>query len=224
MIDLGIARKQREIVAGPIPPRSLVRVKLKIRKPKKADPNNEAITVYSTGLLGLDMEMTVTDGQYEGVKIWENWFLHPELQKISLTKGQEGVCQDGFAKCRAAIEATRRLDPDDPNANRKIQSLFDLHGLEVPVKVGIDTPKPGGQYINNKILQILTINDENFENIMGGGEVISNEPIPKIPESNEKAGNESESEGESRDWRQRQASNQGENGKNPLPDWTQKGN
>ena len=221
MIDLGTADQQREIVGGPIPNKSLVKVKVEIRQPKNADPNDEAVTVFSSGLKGLDFEFTVTDGQYKGVRIWENWFFKPEMQNISLTKGQEGICRSGFAKCRAAIEAVRRIDPDDPAANRNIQSWFDLHGIEIPVRVGMDKPKAGDQYINNKIDKVLTVKDADFETVIAGGEVISDEPIPDLPERKEKkTGGDSP-----KSWGQiPQGKDQGSGKKEPEPTWSGKGN
>jgi hypothetical protein len=186
MINLNDAEKQKEFNVGPIPAKSLVKVRLEIRQPKnRADQKDPAVTVYSSGLKGLDLELTVVSGRFEGVRIWENWFLPPSMQTISLTEGQRGVCNGSFSKMRAAIEASRNLDPDDPAADRNINSWFDLHGLEIPVKVGIDKPKPGDRYINNKIAKILTPDMDHYREVMGGGEVISDEPIPAIPEAKE---------------------------------------
>lgn len=181
MIDLGQAGQQKEGVRGTIPPQSIVKVRIEIRKPKKPDPQDPAVTVFKSGLKGLDCEFTVVSGQFEGVRIWENWFLPPSMQTISLTKGQEGACNGSHAKARAVIEAARNLDPADPAANRTIQSWFDLHSLEFPVKVGVDTPKPGDQYLNNNIMKVLTPVDEHYTAVMGGGEVISDKPLPEIP-------------------------------------------
>lgn len=180
-IDLGTAEKQKETAAGPIPKGSMVKVKLEIRKPKTADPQDPAVTVFKSGLKGLDCEFTVVSGQFEGVRIWENLFLPPTMQTIQLTKGQEGACRGGFAKCRAIIEAARQINPEDPAGNRNINSWFDLHGLEIPVKIGIDKPKPGDLYINNNIAKVLTVADAEFQNVMGGGEVITDTPIPELP-------------------------------------------
>ncbi|SDE21508.1 hypothetical protein [Desulfuromonas thiophila] len=182
MINLGEAQEQKEHGgAGQIPPKSLVKVRLEIRKPKKADPQDAAVTICSSGLKGLDCEFTVVSGRFEGSRIWENIFLPPAMQSIQLTKGQEGVCNGGFARCRAIIEAARGIDPDDPAGNRNINSWFDLHGLEFPAKVGVDKPKAGDQYVNNNIAKVLTVKDEEFKTVMGGGEVITDEPLPEIP-------------------------------------------
>ncbi len=181
-INLGNASEQKEVVAGPIPRKSLVKVKMEIRQPKKADDQDPAVTIFKSGLKGLDCVFTVVSGTYEGLQMWENWFLPPDLQNIQLTSGQEGACNGSFAKCRAVIEAARRLDPADATANRNINSWFDLHGLEFPIKVGIQKPKPGDIYINNSISKILLPGDPDFDRIMGGGEMITDEPIPAIPE------------------------------------------
>ncbi len=181
MIDLGQAGQQKEGARGPIPPKSIVKVKMEIRKPKKSDPQDPAVTIFKSGLKGLDCEFVVVGGRFEGVKIWENWFLPPSMQTITMTKGQEGMCNGSFAKARAVIEAARNLDPADPAANRSIQSWFDLHGLEFPVKVDVDTPKMGDQYLNNKIAKVLTLTDDSFKEVMAGGEVITDNPFPEIP-------------------------------------------
>lgn len=181
MINLNEAQQQKSGTFGPIPKNSIVKVRLEIRKPKKADQSDAAVTVYKSGLKGLDCEFVVTSGSFEGVKIWENIFLPPSMQTITLKKGQEGICNRGFSMCRAIVESARNLDPNDDTANRSINSWFDLHGLEFPVKVGITQPKPGDRFINNTIAKIVTPDMDNYQIVHGGGEVITDEPIPEIP-------------------------------------------
>lgn len=181
MIDLGQAGQQKEGVRGTIPPQSIVKVRMEIRKPKKPDQQDPAVTIFKTGLKGLDCEFTVVSGQFEGVRIWENWFLLPGLQTITLTDGQRGICDGSMAKARAVVEAARNLDPADPSANRTIQFWSDMDGLEFPVKVGVDVPKHGDRYLNNNIIKVITPGDEHYTTVMGGGEVISDKPLPEIP-------------------------------------------
>ena len=182
MIDLGAAGEQKEVgTNGPIPPKSIVKVRMALRKPKSPDSQDPSVNIFKSGLKGLDCEFTVIGGQFDGLNIWENWFLPPAMQSITLTKGQEGVCNGSFAKARAVIEAARSLDPADPAANRSISSWFDLHGLEFPVKVGINKPKPGDQYLNNNILKIITMTDEHYKAVMGGVDHITTEAIPELP-------------------------------------------
>jgi len=182
MINLNDAPEQKEAGGGgPIPPKSMVKVQIEVREPKNADPQDTCVNIFSTGLKGVDLEFTVVSGTYEGVRIWENWFLPPGMQTISLTKGQEGTCNGSFAKMRAAVEASRGLDPADPNANRNIQSWYDFNQMEIPVKIGVNKPKAGDKYINNCIAKVLTSDDEDFDLIMSGGEIITDNPFPEIP-------------------------------------------
>lgn len=182
MIDLGQAGEQKEIgTNGPIPPKSVVKVRMALRKPKSPDSQDPSVNIFKSGLKGLDCEFTVIGGHFDGLRIWENWFLPPSMQTITLSKGQEGVCNGSFAKERAVIEAARSLDPEDPAANRSISTWFDLHGLEFPVKVGIDKPKPGDQYLNNTLLKVITTTDEHYKEVMGGVDHITSEPIPELP-------------------------------------------
>ncbi len=190
MIDLGQAGEQKELGAsGPIPPKSIVKVRMELRKPKNQDSQDPSVNVFKTGLKGLDCEFTVVGGQFDGKQIWENWFLPPSMQTVTLTKGQEGVCNGSFAKARAVIEAARALNPEDPAANRSISSWFDLHGLEFPVRVGIDKPKPGDKYVNNVISKVITMTDEHYKAVMGGVDHITDEPIPEIPAAPPGSGN-----------------------------------
>jgi len=189
MIDLGQAPEQKETNNGPIPPKSIVLVRMEIRHPKagKQAQDDPEVTVFSSGLRGLDCEFHVVGGKYVGTKIWENLFLPPGMQTITLTKGQEGACNGAFAKMRAMIEASRNLDPNDPAANRSINSWFDLHDLTFPVKVGVQKPKPTDIYINNSISKVLVPGDEHFDEVSAGGEVITDEPIPELPKASETA-------------------------------------
>ena len=115
---------------------------MEIRKPKKADDEDPCVTVFKTGLKGLDCEFVVSTGTYQGLKIWENLFLPPDMQTISLSKGQEGKCKGDFAKLRGIIDAVRGLDPNG-DGNRSINSWWELNGLEFPVRAGIQKPKKG---------------------------------------------------------------------------------
>ena len=159
----------------------MVKVRMEIRQPKQQDPQDPCVTVFKTGLKGLDCQFTVVSGQFESVKIWENWFLSPQMQTISLSKGQEGMCNAGFAKCRAVIEAARRIDPNDPNGNRNIESWYDLNGLEFPAKIGVDKPKPGGHLHQQQYRQSADRGRRRIEKVMGGGEIVTDTPFPELP-------------------------------------------
>lgn len=183
MINLGEAPEQKSGFSGPIPSKSIVRVKIELGEPKEAAPGHDPCVgkAVKTGLFGLNIIVTVVGGQFDGKHWFEMWGLPPGMQTISITKGQEGFCNGSFAKMRAAIEAARGIDPQDPQGNRSISTWWDLHGLEFPAKINIETPKAGDLYINNKIDKILPVTDEHFTDYMAGMEIITDTPIPEIP-------------------------------------------
>lgn len=186
-INFNEAPEQKVGGGGPIPPRSVVKVSMKIRQPSqaKAHAQSHMITVYKTGLLGLDCEFVVEAGTFEGCKIWENVFLRPQFQEIKLTKGQEGICHRGDGLLRAIIEAARNIQPTDASQPatqaRMINDWSDFDGMEFGVVVGVDTPKPEDQYINNTIIRVITPDQDEYQTIMAGGEIVSDKPIPDIP-------------------------------------------
>jgi hypothetical protein len=186
-INFNEAPEQKVGGGGPIPPRSVVKVAMKIRQPagQKAHAQSHMITVYKTGLLGLDCEFVVEAGTFEGCKIWENVFLRPQFQEIKLTRGQEGICHRGDGLLRAIIEAARNIQPTDASQPatqaRMINDWSDFDGMEFGVVVGVDTPKPGDQYINNTIIRVITPDQDEYQTVMAGGEIVSDKPIPAIP-------------------------------------------
>lgn len=187
MIDFGGTPEQKGRGNGPIPAKSIVKIKMTIREPSgsKVFEKHPLITKFSSGLLGLDCMFEVVTGTFENCKIYENWFLRPEFQAISLTKGQEGICRGSDAKMRAIIEASRGINPTDGSPAaiqaRKINDWADFQGMEAPAKIGVDKPNAGDQYINNNIMRIVTIDREEYQTVMSGGEIISDIPIPEIP-------------------------------------------
>jgi hypothetical protein len=186
-INFNEAPEQKVGGGGPIPPRSVVKVAMKIRQPsqQKAHAQSHMITVYKTGLIGLDCEFVVSDGTFEGCKVWENIFLRPQFQEINLSRGQEGICHRGDGLLRAIIEAARNIQPTDTSQPatqaRMINDWADFDGMAFGIMVGVDTPKPGDQYINNTIIRVITPDQDEYQTVMAGGEIVSGKPIPEIP-------------------------------------------
>ncbi len=92
-----------------------------------------------------------------------------------------------MAFLRAALESARGIDPKDSSQGatqaRQLNSWLDFDGLEFPVVVGIQKPKAGDQYINNEISRAVTPDKPEYQQVMSGGEVISDNPIPEIPQA-----------------------------------------
>jgi hypothetical protein len=158
-----------------------------VRPPTKDDKrvsDHQLVTKYSSGLVGLDCEFEVVAGTFEGSTIWENLFFRPQFQSISLTKGQEGICNGSDAKFRAIIEAARGIDPMDGSPAavnaRSIQDWGDFTGMEFPVMVGVAKVRPGDQFINNTVVRVITPDRPEYAEIMAGGEIITDTPLPEL--------------------------------------------
>ena len=189
MFSFNNESEQKTVGGGAIPAKSMVKVKFTIRQPEqgKGSQVGPLVTTFTTGLMGLDCEFEVVSGQFEGSKIWENFFLPPAMQNptLKLTKGQEGICQGCGAKMRAILEAARGIHPADGSPGsvqaRGINGFEDFQGMEFGIMVGIDKPKAGDKYINNNIMRVITCDKEEYPNLMQGGDIITDMPLPEIP-------------------------------------------
>lgn len=182
MIDFNNADEQKTFGNGPIPSGSMVKVRMGIRIPSDDKKSNvdPALTrpASNNGNDYLNCEFEVVAGQFNGVKIWQNYVL----------AGSEKAMKISMATLRAIVEATRNVNPKDPSPQatqaRKVNSFAYFSGIEIPVVVGIQPPKKGDLYINNTIHQVITPDKPEYQEIMSGGEKITDTPIPEIPGQN----------------------------------------
>lgn len=178
MIDLSQEQEQKSAY-GPVPSGSRVLVRLTIEKPKYASQDDELVAMAKTGLLQLFCRLEVAAGSYEGVAWYENITLPSRAQNIRLTEGQQKACG------RAIVEAVRAVDPKDksPEADRKrvLNSWSDLDGMEFPARLGISKEpyegRDGRLYWSNTLGRILPCTDKEYQEIMNGGEVITDGPV-----------------------------------------------
>jgi hypothetical protein len=182
MIDFNNADEQKIFGNGPIPAGSMVKVKMEVRTPSddKKSAVDPALTrpASNNGNDYLNCKFEVVAGQFNGVKIWQNYVM----------AGSEKAMKISMATLRAIVEATRNVNPKDPSPQatqaRKVNSFADFSGMEFPVVVGIQPPKKGDLYINNTIHQVITPDKPEYQEIMSGGEKITDTPIPEIPGQN----------------------------------------
>jgi len=186
MLNFNNAGEQREGGSnGPIPPKSIVKVKITVREPseKKRSTIHPALTVSAANNSNhyLACEFVVASGTYAGVKIWQNF----------IVSGSEKAVNISMAFLKAALEAVRGIKPTDSTpaatAARQLNDWRDFNGMELPVMVGIKKPAAGDQYINNEIMRAVTPDKPEYQQVMAGGEMISNLPIPETPQSAQSA-------------------------------------
>lgn len=184
MIDLSQEEEQK-IAYGPVPGGSRVLVRLTIEKPQYSSPDDELVALAKSNLLYLFCRLEVVAGSYEGVYWLENIMLPSRAQNIRLTEGQQKACGSGGRILRAIVESVNRIDPKDksPQAERKrvLRSWSDLDGLEFPARLGISKKsyegKDGRLYWSNTLSRILPCTDKEYQEIMNGGEVITDGPV-----------------------------------------------
>lgn len=182
MLNFNGAGEQKEFGGGngPIPPKSIVKVRMAVREPsdKKRSSIHPMLTISSADNNNhyLDCEFEVMTGRFAGVKVWQNF----------IVSGSEKATAISMAFLRAVIEASRGIDPKDasPLATqaRILSDWRDFSGMEFPVMIGVKKPKVGDQYINNEIMRAITPDKAEYRQVMAGGEIVSDLPIPAIPE------------------------------------------
>lgn len=178
-VNLNDAPEQREM--GPIPAKSIVWVKLHIREATKSTQKKSSkhplmiVSNSNSENHYFDCEFEVRSPSFEGKKIWNNF----------VVVGNEKAVNISMAFFRAAIEAARGIRPDDASQAatnaRQLNDWADLQGLTFPVRVGIEPPKPGDQYINNTVAKVITPDKPEYTEVKEKGEIVSSNPLPGIP-------------------------------------------
>lgn len=157
--------------------------RLELLTPNYPSEKNPLIAKTKNGLYQLHCKFTVISGLYNGSYWIESITLPQSMQKANLPANMQTAARIGGSQIRAIIEASRQIDPDATDERstnaRRIERIEDLSGMRVPVKVGIsDRPveKDGRTYWNNKLSSVIPATDANYNQIMMGGEIITDGP------------------------------------------------
>ena len=177
-IDLNNAPEQTR---GPIPPDSLVVVRLHLRPPQEGRAGSApGLTAsQSSSMQYLNCELEVLAGSFKGNKIWNNYNVEG-----AQTDGQRKAVDISMRSLRAMVEAARGILPQDqsPQAaqQRRLQSWMELDNIIFPVQVDCEISQPdrnNKRYVNNTIKKIITPGHEAYDSLMKGGEVITTNPL-----------------------------------------------
>jgi hypothetical protein len=102
---------------------------------------------------GLDLELTVTDGEYVKRKLWVLLTLQGE------TEGHAEAGRIAATVLRAVLESARGVRPDDQSEAAKQQrcltSYLELDGLRFIGRVGV-VPAKNGYDAKNKLASVIT--------------------------------------------------------------------
>jgi hypothetical protein len=162
MIDFNDAEPQIEF--GLIPANTIAKARL-VLKPGN-DFSDSWLTRSKNGESAyLDCEFIILEGQYAKRKIFD---------KIGI-KGSDQWINMGKARIRAILESAINVNPKDMSdaaqQARKISSLEELDGLEVVIKIGVETDKSGVYQDKNKILSIITPDQAMYKEYMSSSDI-----------------------------------------------------
>lgn len=156
MYDLNTAERSTYDL---IPAKTIVHALVNIRAGDSGTPEN-AFTVTRTGLYQLSLEFTVTEGEYARRKIFHRVTTGAQ-PGVSLSEGQEKGINIGKQFLRALLEAGRGFAPTDESpeavAARRMDSIFEIDGLEVWAEVGVEVDKEGRYDDRNSIRKIMPV-------------------------------------------------------------------
>jgi hypothetical protein len=147
MIDYNDAEQQPEYSL--IPPNTIARARLILR------PGNDSEDTFLTrGKSGdscyLSCEFTVMEGPFAKRKIFD---------KIGIS-GSDGWVNMGKTRIRALLESAKNISSKDMSEAaaeaRQIDSYDDLNGLDVVIKVGIESDRSGVYPDKNKVQSVIT--------------------------------------------------------------------
>lgn len=142
-----------------IPNKTVAPVRVAVLAGDPGTPEN-AFAITKSGLHQLVLEFTITEGDFAKRKIW-NRLTMGARPGTELTDGQQKAIAISGAFIRAMLEAGRNIAPTDESAPaiaaRKMQSLFELDGLEFFVEIGIEKDKTGQYGDKNKIAKVMPV-------------------------------------------------------------------
>jgi hypothetical protein len=149
-IDLNEANKQREFDL--IPADAIVPLAIKVRG-GGAGPDGTLRRAKDGKSEGLDLELTVCDGEYVKRKLWVLLTLQGE------SEGHKEAGHIAAATLRAIVESARGIKPDDQSEAAKQQrclaSYLDLDGMRFVGRVGV-VPAKNGFDAKNKLASVIT--------------------------------------------------------------------
>jgi hypothetical protein len=114
----------------------------------------------------LNCEFTILEGQFARRKVFDKIGINGSDQWINM----------GKARIRAILESAKNINPKDMSetamAARKINSFNELDGLEMIIKIGIESDRSGMYPDKNRLLSIITPDHKFY------AEYTSNSDIP----------------------------------------------
>jgi hypothetical protein len=113
----------------------------------------------------LNCEFVIMEGPFTRRKIFDKIGINGSDQWINM----------GKSRVRAILESAKNINPKDMSdvaiAARKINSFDELNGLEMIIKIGIESDRSGVYQDKNKIVSIITPDHAMYKEYMTNSEI-----------------------------------------------------
>ncbi len=166
-LDFNNAEKQK-MIGDLIPQGTKVKLSIKVR-PGGAGEGGWLKTSKNGDKRMLDLEMTVTQGEFAKRKLWE--LMTVEAQDED-DEGSAQALNISKSRIRAILESARGIKPEDqsPSAEKKrqIEGYGDLDGMEFAATVRIEKDKNGVYPDKNRLGNVLTPDHKDYGGVMSG--------------------------------------------------------
>jgi hypothetical protein len=147
MIDFNDAEPQQEYSL--IPANTIAKARLVI-KPGNDFSDSHLTRSKNGDSAYLNCEFIILEGQYAKRKVFD---------KIGI-KGSDQWVNMGKSRIRALIESAKNINPKDVSpaaaSARNINSYDELNGLDVVIKIGIESDRNGVYPDKNKVASVIT--------------------------------------------------------------------
>jgi hypothetical protein len=184
MLDLNQAPEQR--ADGVIPDGTFAKVKMTIRPGGETAPEFSApidATLFrastSSDVSMLDCEFIVMFGPHSRRKFQQNFTVAGgQVDEKGVSKGWNIT----YGLLRAMLDSAIGLDPKDDSENakrkRRLRGVRDFDQIEFVAKIGVEpgklvdenAPEKGRYHDRNRLVHVVTPDEEEWRIVMGGGE------------------------------------------------------
>ena len=161
---------------GLIPDKTIAKIMMIIR----SDEEDALTQSKSSEAKMLDCEFTVLSGKFENRKFWQNMM----VSGGKLDKNDNSIAGNiTRSTLRAILESSRNIKSDDASKNavaaRQVSSFWDFNEMEFVGKIKIKKAKKNSGYDDkNELAVIITPDKPEYQIIMSGGEVKTEEKKP----------------------------------------------
>jgi hypothetical protein len=161
----------QKMVGDLIPQGTKVKLSIKVR-PGGAGEGGWLKTSKNGDKRMLDLEMTVTQGEFARRKMWELMTVEAQDEE---DEGSAQALNISRSRIRAILESARNIKPEDQSQaaekKRQIDGYGDLDGMEFAATVRIEKDKSGVYPDKNRLGAVLTPDHKDYGGVMSGNGV-----------------------------------------------------